>query len=89
MNIHRKDKDIEIPSECTTYGFGNTLMLYTVIQDEISDIQLYCVAQTAFLMKEDAQYFESLKKCDPERYERLYNILSSTPCLNLYKNNPT
>lgn len=84
MKIHRKDKDIEIPAECTTYGFGNTLMLYTVIPDEISDIQLYCVAQTAFLMKEDNQYFESLKKCDAERYYRLYNILSRTPCLNLY-----
>lgn len=84
MIIHRKDKDIEIPSECTAYGFGNTLMLYSVIPDEISDIQLYCVAQTALLMKEDNQYFESLKKCDTERYERLYNILSRNPCLNLY-----
>ena len=84
MKIHRKDKDIEIPSECTTYGFGNVLTLYTVMQDEISDIQLYCVAQTAFLMREDVQYFASLKKCDTERYERLYNILSRNPCLNLY-----
>ena len=84
MKIHRKDKDLEIPAECTAYGFGNTLLLYTVIPDEISDIQLYCVAQTAFLMREDVQYFTSLKKCDPERYERLYNILSRNPCLNLY-----
>ena len=81
--IHRKDKDVEIPSECTTYGFGNTLMLYTVIPDEISDIQLYCVAQTAFLMKEDVQYFASLKKCDEERYNRTYDILSRNPCLTL------
>lgn len=84
MKIHRKENDIEIPAECTTYGFGNTLMLYTVKPDEISDIQLYCVAQTAFLMKEDIQYFAYLKKCDPERYDRLYNILSRNLCLNLY-----